>query len=87
MPFMPRSQSLIKMALPATEPTNYDHDSWGWIMVAAAFVNCFVIMGQLKAFGVLLIPITDDLDSDLWLIGWVAVLYHIVPNCFGKDCS
>ncbi|XP_022088657.1 monocarboxylate transporter 13-like [Acanthaster planci] len=62
---------------------NYDHDSWGWIMVAATFVNCFLIFGQLKALGVLLIPMTDDFVSDLWLIGWVVVLYSTGFYCFG----
>ncbi|XP_038074709.1 monocarboxylate transporter 13-like [Patiria miniata] len=60
---------------------NYDQDRWGWLMVAAAFVNAFVIMGQLKALGVLLIPMTNDLDSELWLVGWVAVLYSMLQNC------
>ncbi|XP_038054981.1 monocarboxylate transporter 14-like [Patiria miniata] len=61
----------------------YDHDSWGWVMVATAFTCCLVLYGNLKALGVLLIPMTNDLASDLWLVGWVAVLYDIMHNCMG----
>ncbi|XP_038052772.1 monocarboxylate transporter 2-like [Patiria miniata] len=52
-------------------------------MVGAAFVNSFVIYGQIKALGVLLIPMTNDLDSDLWLVGWIAILHVMALNCFG----
>ncbi|XP_022091214.1 monocarboxylate transporter 13-like [Acanthaster planci] len=69
------------MASTGAKPVIKDHDKWGWVMVAAAFVNCFVIYGQLKALGVLLIPISNDYNCDLGLIGWIAVLYGMVQNC------
>ncbi|XP_038053365.1 monocarboxylate transporter 5-like [Patiria miniata] len=68
------------MASTGVKPTYYDHDKWGWVMVAAVFVNCFVIVGQIKSFGVLLIPMANDLDSDLWLVGWIAGLHVMAQN-------
>ncbi|XP_038054928.1 monocarboxylate transporter 14-like [Patiria miniata] len=72
------------MSSPENGPVNnYDHDKYGWVMVAVTFLNWAVIMGYTKALGVLLIPITRDLDSELWLIGWLAVLYLLMQNCLG----
>ncbi|XP_038073632.1 monocarboxylate transporter 12-like [Patiria miniata] len=73
---------MVSAGLQQPVTVNYDQDRWGWLMVAAAFVNAFVIMGQLKALGVLLIPMTNDFDSELWLVGWVAVLYSMTQDCF-----
>ncbi|XP_038076317.1 monocarboxylate transporter 3-like [Patiria miniata] len=67
---------------PGTAVT-YDNDKWGWVMVASLFVCCFVTMGNIKALGVLLIPINNDFDSDLWIIGWIAVWYNVTLNCLG----
>ncbi|XP_038056136.1 monocarboxylate transporter 13-like [Patiria miniata] len=62
---------------------NYDDDKWGWIMVATLFICNLVVYGNLKALGVLLIPMTNDLDSDLWLVGWVLIFYGIMHHCMG----
>ncbi|XP_038057072.1 monocarboxylate transporter 2-like [Patiria miniata] len=70
-------------APPPLKPVVYDHDRWGWVMVAVAFLSTFMIMGNIKGLGVLLIPITSDLDADLWLVGWIAVMYGLMQNCLG----
>ncbi|XP_038071482.1 monocarboxylate transporter 3-like [Patiria miniata] len=62
---------------------HYDNDRWGWVMVAVTFTSCFVMFVHLKALSVLLLPMTNDLESDLWFVGWIAVLYTMVLNCFG----
>ncbi|XP_038068727.1 monocarboxylate transporter 3-like [Patiria miniata] len=61
----------------------HDHDKWGWVMVAVVFLSMVVIMGNLSALGVLLMPMTSDLDSELWLIGWIAVWSNVMKNCTG----
>ncbi|XP_038050895.1 monocarboxylate transporter 13-like [Patiria miniata] len=71
------------MASTPNESVNYDQDKRGWAMVAAMFTSAFVIMGNLKALGVLLIPITNDLDSELWLVGWIAIWFNAGQDCFG----
>ncbi|XP_038075989.1 monocarboxylate transporter 13-like [Patiria miniata] len=72
------------MASPATAPVRYEHtDRKGWLVVFASFICSFVICGNLKALGVLLIPMTSDLDSELWLVGWLVVWYNVSKDCTG----
>ncbi|XP_038057772.1 monocarboxylate transporter 11-like [Patiria miniata] len=71
------------MAPSGYDASPYDHDKWGWVMVATLFICNLVVYGNLKALGVLLIPMTNDLDSDLWLVGLIAVFYGIMNRCMG----
>ncbi|XP_071804019.1 monocarboxylate transporter 12-like [Asterias amurensis] len=53
-----------------------DRDPWGWVVVGATFVVLLISYGNLKALGVLLLAIRNDFNSDVWIIGWMAVLYN-----------
>ncbi|XP_038056073.1 monocarboxylate transporter 1-like [Patiria miniata] len=65
----------------------YDRDKRGWVMVATAFTSNLVVFGNLKALGVLLFPMTNDLDSDLWLVGWILVFYGILHSFMGLGAA
>ncbi|XP_022090173.1 monocarboxylate transporter 3-like [Acanthaster planci] len=71
----------LSFVMASQTTVQYDSDKWGWIMVAVAFLSTFA--GNIKGLGVLLIPITNDLDTDLWLVGWTVVLYGMMQNCLG----
>ncbi|XP_071810434.1 monocarboxylate transporter 12-like [Asterias amurensis] len=53
-----------------------DRDPWGWVVVGATFATLFITFGNLKALGVLLLAMQNDFNSDVWIIGWIAVLYN-----------
>ena len=63
---------------------HYDTDPWRWVMVGSVLLANFITLGNLKALGVLLIAIHDDFDSDLWLIGWIAIMYNMVSLFCGE---
>ena len=63
---------------------HHDTDPWGWVMVGSVLLANFITLGNLKALGVLLIAIHDDFDSDLWLIGWIAIMYSMVSLFCGE---
>ncbi|XP_038057770.1 monocarboxylate transporter 13-like [Patiria miniata] len=75
------TDSITKLKMASSE--NYDQNKRGWIMVATMFVCYLVVYGNLKALGVLLIPMTNDLDSDMWLVGWVLVFFGIMHHSMG----
>ncbi|XP_071810489.1 monocarboxylate transporter 12-like [Asterias amurensis] len=60
-----------------------DKDPWGWVVVGATFVATLITFGNLKALGVLLLAMQNDFDSDVWIIGWMAVLYNSVSYISG----
>ena len=59
-------------------------DKWGWVMVGAAFCASFTLYGNQKSLGVLLIPVSDYFESDLWIIGSIGVVYATLGNILGK---
>lgn len=63
---------------------NYDNHPMGWVIIGAACFASVIIMGNVKALGVLLIAIEQDLNSHLWLIGWIATLYSMFKNFLGE---
>ncbi|XP_071810084.1 monocarboxylate transporter 12-like [Asterias amurensis] len=60
-----------------------DEDPWGWVVVGATFVAFFITYGNLKALGVLLLAMQNDFNSDVWIIGWIAVLYNSISLLSG----
>ena len=63
---------------------DYDSDSRGWFVIGAAFVTYVIIMGNVKSLGVFLLDIENDFSSDLWLIGWIAVMNSMLQNFLGE---
>ncbi|XP_071806547.1 monocarboxylate transporter 5-like [Asterias amurensis] len=63
--------------------TNYDNHPMGWVIIGAAFITNVILMGNVKALGVLLIAIETDFSSHLWLIGWIATLHSMLKNVLG----
>ncbi|XP_071784361.1 monocarboxylate transporter 12-like [Asterias amurensis] len=55
-----------------------DEDPWGWVVVGATFVAFFITYGNLKALGILLLAMQNDFSSDVWIIGWMSVLYNSI---------
>ncbi|XP_038053364.1 uncharacterized protein LOC119725844 [Patiria miniata] len=47
----------------------------GWVVVFAACLAEFIIVGSLKAFGVLITAMKDDFDTGLWVIGSINSLH------------
>ena len=64
--------------------TNYDNHPIGWVIIGASFITNGILMGNVKAFGVLLIAIEADFSSHLWLIGWIATLHSMLKNVLGE---
>ncbi|XP_071810343.1 monocarboxylate transporter 12-like [Asterias amurensis] len=60
-----------------------NRNPWGWVVVVATFVALFITFGNLKALGVLLLAMQNDFNSDVWIIGWMAVLYNSISFLFG----
>ena len=55
--------------------------------MGATFVAILITFGNLKALGVLLLAMQNDFDSDVWIIGWMAVMYNSVSYISGKTLS
>ena len=64
-----------------------DRDPWGWVIVGATFVVLLITYGNLKALGVLLLAMQNDFKSDVWIIGWIAVLYNSMSYLSGKKLT
>ena len=62
----------------------YSEGGWGWTIVLGGFTIMFIFNGTLKAFGVLLITIKDDFDTDLWTIGSLGFLHYGLYYVLGK---
>ena len=54
------------------------------VLVAALFFVRFIDMGVVKSFGVFLVDLVDQLDSDLGTIGMVIGSYHGISCILGK---
>ncbi|XP_014679507.1 PREDICTED: monocarboxylate transporter 13-like [Priapulus caudatus] len=44
---------------------------WGWVVVAAGFVVNFIIVGQLRSYGILLVELMEVLGTSAALTTWV----------------
>ncbi len=75
------------MALERTPVHHKDRDPWGWAIVCATFIILFINYGNLKALGVLLLAMQTDFNSDVWIIGWMAVLYNSMSYISGKKLA
>ena len=42
---------------------------WAWIVLIGAFIALFLETGVIKAFGVLLPTLRQQLETDTWLVG------------------
>ena len=58
-----------------TNSKQYREGGWGWFVVLACFMAEFVVYGTLKAFGVLITAMKEDLNTDLWIIGSITSLH------------
>ena len=47
---------------------------WGWVIVLAGFIVHFILDGINYTFGILLIPIVEDFDSDPGTVVWAGSL-------------
>ena len=47
---------------------------WGWVVVLAGFMVHFILDGINYTFGILLLPIVDDFDSDSGTVVWAGSL-------------
>ena len=61
----------------------YEEGGWGWVVLASAFATEFITFGNLKALGVLVEPIRRDLDTDLWLTGWMVSIVQALQYLAG----
>ncbi|XP_022086021.1 monocarboxylate transporter 13-like [Acanthaster planci] len=58
-----------------TDNQLYSEGGWGWIIVLATFFSKFIVFGSLKAFGVLLKTVAEDLETQLWVVGSICALH------------
>ena len=47
---------------------------WGWVVVLAGFMVHFILDGINYTFGILLLPIVEDFDSDSGTVVWAGSL-------------
>ncbi|XP_022112176.1 monocarboxylate transporter 13-like isoform X2 [Acanthaster planci] len=63
----------------ATLP-RYQEGGWGWAVVLANFTIELVFFGNLKALGVLIASMTEDFDTELWVVGSIASLHYAIQT-------
>ena len=66
------------MAAAMASRKRYDEGGWGWFVVLACTVAEFVIFGTVKALGILITPMKEDLGTGLWIMGSISVLHIVV---------
>ena len=62
----------------------YREGGWGWVIVLASFMTELIYFGNLKALGVLITSMAEDLDTELWVVGSIASLHYAVRSLLGK---
>ena len=62
----------------------YQDGGWGWVLVFSSAVAEFIVVGSLKAFGVLLVTMKNDFEEDLWVIGTINSLHLGVQFILSK---
>ena len=63
---------------------HYREGGWGWFVVLSACLVEFVNIGSLKALGVLITAMKQDLETDLWIVGSINSLHLGVINILSK---
>ena len=66
-----------------TNSKQYREGGWGWFVVLACFMAEFVVYGTLKALGVLITAMKEDLNTDLWIIGSITAVHIGVHYILG----
>jgi len=63
----------------------FDH-GYGWIIVCASFVNCFIVGTMFIGFSILYVEIGEYFGSTKGVTGWIGSLYMALGSMFGEKC-
>jgi hypothetical protein len=59
---------------------------YGWVIVAASFVNCFIVGVMFIGFSILYIAFDESFKTTKGISGWIGSLYLATGNICGKLC-